>query len=456
MVCISILKNKIKTNTHYVSILPLTFYHGGWKWVQYIYPSVCYCFYLIHPRNPITVTWSHPFFHSGAQLHPTGRSSPISPGPSWQLGQFQFATSECCSEQPRHNPYFDSLSSGYFLRSELTGTKGKQIPLWRVVSLPKQHMWCLAPTKRTEQSPPFETKGQKCLREAPVSIILSTGKDWVSFLTCLRVICICFSLFVFLQVIPVLVLNHQAQGQSLSTQAVSTAAEWTRHLTGKIQGQTAVPSAQASRRTLSAHTDNTHSVGPVCGLRACRRLARTQPLSCPALSPCPLSPGQQEWGDPSWPQAMVQWKVEQSINQSARLTYTHDQKYTSWRIYTFFKNNCSRVLLPVWHRPSPATAIHSPYFPIKPFTQQVQRGRTRGTPEGASRNSLPDPQPDCFLMLWLCLPCWPGNRKGGVFFHSTSRPLFRLCACTAAWAGSIPGQWTKTLHAELWSKFKTR
>ena len=44
----------------------------------------------------------------------------------------------------------------------------------------------------------------------------------------------------------------------------------------------------------------------------------------------------------------------------------------------------------------------------------------QGTPEVASRNSLPDPQPDCFLMLWLCLPCWPCDRKGGVFFHSFS------------------------------------
>lgn len=88
MVCISILNNKIKTNTHYVSIPPLTFYHGEWKWVQYIYPSVCYCFYLIHPRNPITVTWSHPFFPSGAQLRPAGRPSPISPGPNWQTARW--------------------------------------------------------------------------------------------------------------------------------------------------------------------------------------------------------------------------------------------------------------------------------------------------------------------------------------------------------------------------------
>lgn len=142
MVCISILKNKIKTNTHYVSILPLTFYHGGWKKVQYIYPSVCYCFYLIHPRNPITVTWSHPFFHSGAQLHPTGRSSPISPGPSWQTAR---SVPVCYfrmlywTAQPQ-SLLSTILSSGYFLRSELTGATGKQIPLWRVVSLPKQHM----------------------------------------------------------------------------------------------------------------------------------------------------------------------------------------------------------------------------------------------------------------------------------------------------------------------------
>ena len=248
-------------------------------------------------------------------------------------------------------------------------------------------MWCLVPTKRTEQSPPFETKGQKCLREAPVSIILSAGKDWVSFLTCLRVICTCFSLFVCLQVISVLVLNHQAQGQSLSTRAVSTAAEWTRHLTGQIQGQTPVPSAQASRRTLGAHTDNTHSAGP-CVRAVCVSQDSPGPSPSPALLflRAHWVPGSRNEETPAdhRPRFNGKWN-NQSINLLGWLTPT--TKSTQADVFIHFlkiiAQGCFCCLIST-------TTCHCHPQPI--FSHQALH--TAGTERQDQRNTLPSRIPN--------------------------------------------------------------
>ena len=88
------------------------------------------------------------------------------------------------------------------------------------------------------------------------------------------------------------------------------------------------------------------------------------------------------------------------------------------------------------HRPPPSA---DRIFPSSPSHSRYREAGPQGTPEVASRNSLPDPQPDCFLMLWLCLPCWPCDRKGGVFFHSFSHQ--ELIARTMCFPGNkVPGR----------------
>ena len=165
-------------------------------------------------------------------------------------------------------------------------------------------------------------------------------------------------------------------------------------------------------------------MGALCGGCVCAsRLPRTQLSSCLALPLCPES----------WAAGMGRPQLTSghgstesgTINQSAELTYTHNKKYTSWHIYTSLKNNCSgnflvvqglglcaltakspgstpgqgteiphhsqkkncsRVFLPVWHRPPSATTIHRPSFPVKPLhspgtERQGQREHLRGLPE---------------------------------------------------------------------------